>query len=165
MNGYQPKMRCNSCTKQNDCKKYKDNKVACKKYDGKQPMPPKTLTLAFRKPEPMPEIKPAKAEMIVPLEVSRETYESLREKGLLNPNVLYAIKESSAKQRTVLSVRDFAILYDIANRKLMDIESNICQLGLSKEEALTNPYYQDLLRIRDKLGELNIEVETPSVEV
>lgn len=67
--------------------------------------------------------------------------------------------------KTVLSVRDFAILYDIANRKLIDIENNIRQLGLSKEEALANPYYQDLLRIRDKLGELNIEVETPSVEV
>lgn len=69
------------------------------------------------------------------------------------------------KQRTVLSVRDFAILYEIASRKLADIESDIRQLGLSKEEALTNPYYQDLLRIRDKLGELNIEVETPIVEV
>ena len=160
MSGYQPKMRCNSCTKQNDCKKYKDGKEACKKYEGVQPEPPKTLAPAFRKSVPMPEIKP-----MVPLEVSRETYESLREKGLLNPDVLYAIKESIAKQRTVLSVRDFAILYEIANRKLIDIEADIHQLGLSKEEALTNPYYQDLLRIRDKLGELNIEVETPSMEV
>ena len=74
-------------------------------------------------------------------------------------------KSSPAKQRTVLSVRDFAILYDIANRKLADIEANIIALDIDREEALTNPYYQDLLRIREKLGELNIEVETPSVEV
>lgn len=128
MSGYQPKNRCNDCTKQNDCKKYKDGKEACKKYDGMQPNPPKTLAPAFRKPVPMPEIKPA-------------------------------------KQRTVLSVRDFVILYEIASIKLMDIEADIHQLGLSKEESLTNHYYQDLLRIRDKLGELNIEVETPIVEV
>ena len=32
-------------------------------------------------------------------------------------------------------------------------------------ELQRDPFYQDLLRIRDKLGELNIEVETPSVEV
>lgn len=126
--GYQPKRRCNSCTKQNDCKKYKDGKEACKKYDGKKLSPPKTLTTAFRKTVPMPEVKPA-------------------------------------KQRTVLSVRDFAILYEIVSRKLMDIESDIHKLGVSKAEAITNPYYQDLLRIREKLGELNIEVETPSVEV
>jgi hypothetical protein len=30
---------------------------------------------------------------------------------------------------------------------------------------MSNPYYQDILRIREKLGELNIEVETPIVEV
>ena len=129
MNGYQPKKRCNDCTKQNDCKKYKDGKEACKKYDGMQPSPPKTLKIpAFKKHIPMPEIKPA-------------------------------------KQRTVLSVRDFAILYEIASRKLAEMEANIVTLGVDREEANNNPYYQDLLRIRDKLGELNIEVETPSVEV
>ena len=128
MPGYQPKMRCNSCTKQNDCKKYKDGKEACKKYEGQQPMPPKTLTPAFRKPVPMPEIKPA-------------------------------------KHRTVLSVRDFAILYEIASRKLADIEANAYTMDVDREELMRNPYYQDLIRIREKLGELNIEVETPSVEV
>ena len=152
MDVYQPKMRCNSCTKKNDCKKYE----ACP-----PPPPPKSgscVTPAFRKQAPMPEVKP-----MVPLEVSRETYESLREKGLLNPTVLYSIKESSAKQRTVLSVRDFAILYEIASRRLEEIEKNILFMGMDREEANKNPYYQDLLRIREKLGELNIEVETPSV--
>ena len=67
--------------------------------------------------------------------------------------------------KTVLSVRDFAILYEIASRKLTEMEANIVTLGVDREEANNNPYYQDLLRIRDKLGELNIEVETPSVEV
>ena len=113
MHGYQPKMRCDSCTKQNDCKKYKYDKIACKKYEGKQPMPP---------------VKPA-------------------------------------KQRTVLSVRDFAILYDIASRELTDMEVNIRTLGIDRETANRHPRYQDLLRIREKLGELNIEVETPIVEV
>ena len=126
--GYQPKMRCNSCAKKNDCKKYKDGKEACKKYDGIQPNPPKTLAPAFRKPVPMPEVKPA-------------------------------------KQRTVLSVRDFAILYEIASRKLADVQANAYTMDVDREELMRNPYYQDLLRIRDKLGELNIEVETPSVEV
>jgi hypothetical protein len=127
--GYQPKTTCNSCTKRNDCKKYKENKNSCKLYDGEMPKPPTTWTPpAFRKPTPMPEVKPA-------------------------------------KQRTVLSIRDFAILYELASRKLTEIEANITTLGVDREEANHNPYYQDLLRIRDKLGELNIEVETPIVEM
>ena len=138
--GYQPKMRCNSCTKKNDCKKYKEDKIACKKYDGMQPSPPKTLAPAFRKQVPMPEVKPA-------------------------------------KQRTVLSVRDFAILMNIANMYISKLENDVyLSYNLTKEEVKKrkdehmaelqrDPLYQDLLRIRDKLGELNIEVETPSVEV
>lgn len=130
MNGYQPKMRCDSCLKFEECKKGKSGKEACKKYEGKQLYPPKTLsnTPEFRKPVPMPPIKPA-------------------------------------KQRTVLSVRDFAILYEIANRELIQFENNIMQVGMDREQAKCHPGYQDLLRIRDKLGELNIEVETPIVEV
>ena len=130
--GYQPKMRCNSCAKKNDCKKYKDGKEACKKYEAcPPPRLPKSgscVTPAFRKQVPMPEVKPA-------------------------------------KQCTVLSVRDFAILYEIASRKLAEMEEKIVILDMDREEANHNPYYQDLLRIRDKLGELNIEVETPSVKV
>jgi hypothetical protein len=86
------------------------------------------------------------------------------------------------KQRTVLSVRDFAILYNIANNKIMQMESqaqNVWHWGrnnkteedMEKERAENMERlhqcldYQDLLRIREKLGELNIEIETPSVEV
>ena len=86
--------------------------------------------------------------------------------------------------KTVLSVRDFAILYNMANEKIMEMEKRVRNVFWSfgcddkrtdeqKEKEAENsmkmlqqdPYYQDLLRIRDKLGELNIEVETPSVEV
>ena len=88
-----------------------------------------------------------------------------------------------AKQRTVLSVRDFAILYNIVNYQVMKMEKqaqDVWSWGSKKEyteediekerqenmERLRqNLEYQDLLRIREKLGELNIEVETPSVEV
>ena len=83
------------------------------------------------------------------------------------------------KQRTVLSVRDFAILMNIANMHISKLENDTTPFyayKLTEEERQKrkdenmaelqrNPFYQDLLRIREKLGELNIEVETPSVEV
>lgn len=143
MNRYQPKMKCNSCTKQNDCKKYKDGKEACKKYEGVQPKPHATWKPpAFRKPTPAPAPKPT-------------------------------------KQRTALSVRDFAILMNIANMYIDKLENYARRNAYMRrtDEAKQkqadynmavlqqNPFYQDLLRIRDKLGELNIEVETPIVEV
>ena len=81
--------------------------------------------------------------------------------------------------KTVLSVRDFAILMNIANMYIDKLENDTIPYygyNLTEEERKKrrdenmaelqrNPLYQDLLRIRDKLGELNIEVETPSVEV
>ena len=81
--------------------------------------------------------------------------------------------------KTVLSVRDFAILMNIANMYISKLENDTMpyygynlteeERKNRKDEAMAelqrNPLYQDLLRIRDKLGELNIEVETPSVEV
>ena len=89
-------------------------------------------------------------------------------------------KKCSCKQRTVLSVRDFAILYNMVNNKIMHMEDQAQTIyyfecdnseRVEKERAekmerlRQDFYYQDLLRIRDKLGELNIEIETPSVEV
>ena len=86
-------------------------------------------------------------------------------------------KGNTSKQRTVLSVRDFAILMNIANMYISKLENDVyLSYNLTKEEVKKrkdehmaelqrDPLYQDLLRIRDKLGELNIEVETPSVEV
>ena len=79
--------------------------------------------------------------------------------------------------KTVLSVRDFAILMNIANMYISKLENDTMSFyyNLTDEERQKrkdenmaelqrNPLYQDLLRIRDKLGELNIEVETPIVE-
>ena len=143
----------------------------CPYYQAKKPSPPKAGTTPSPKsqtpsytPPPMPEVKAPKAEA-VPLEVSRTTYELLSAKGLLNPNILYVIKEPCSKQRTVLSVRDFVILYEIASRELGEVEKKILCMGVDREETKYYPYYQDLLRIREKLGELNIEVDTPIVEV
>ncbi len=85
--------------------------------------------------------------------------------------------------KTVLSVRDFAILYNLVNDKIIYMESQAQwvpsylfdkkptdvekapYIENNMEHLRQDPLYQDLLRIREKLGELNIEVETPSVEV
>jgi hypothetical protein len=146
MNGYQPKKMCQNCVSFNNCLKGKIGKNACKKYVGVQPIPPNSgscVTPEFRKPTPPPAPNPT-------------------------------------KQRTVLSVRDFAILYNIVSNKIMQMESQAQTIYWSKrndseriekeraenmERLHQDPYYQDLLRIREKLGELNIEIETPSVEV
>lgn len=89
--------------------------------------------------------------------------------------------------KVILSVRDFAILYNIAVEKIHEIERSVkfvsfynidhSLVGKKREEAeqkerekrqkelKSNNFYQDLLRIRDKLGELYVEVETPNVEI
>lgn len=92
-------------------------------------------------------------------------------------------KKGSCKQRTVLSVRDFAILYHMANHEIIKMENQAqnvynymfpkdltdvekaIQVENNMKQLAENLHYQDLLRIRKKLGELNIEIETPSVEV
>lgn len=181
MNGYQPEKRCIKCLKFDICKKKYKNQV-CKNYKECRPNPPTTGTSVQAPtytPPPMPEVKPAKVDM-TPLKVSRKTFNGLRDKGLLNPNIVYEIKE---EQRTVLSVRDFAILYNIIDDKIRHMESQAqwipsylfnkehteeekaSYIEKNMEQLRQNLYYQDLLRIREKLGELNIEVETPSVEV
>ena len=156
MNGYQPEKRCSNCLAFNICKKKYKNQV-CKKYKERRPVPPspnahlyaQTQTPTYT-PPPMPEIK-------------------------------------QPRQRTVLSVRDFAILYNIANESITNMEKNAqrvygymldcpysdseremqekIQIENNMKELQSNPCYQDLLRIREKLGGLNIEVETPSVGV
>jgi hypothetical protein len=79
-------------------------------------------------------------------------------------------------KKTVLSVRDFVILYNIVVREIGNMESSRLSFHLKEEERekqeqeykerlSKNPHYQDLLRIREKLGELNIEIETPNVEI
>lgn len=84
-----------------------------------------------------------------------------------------------SKQKIVLSVRDFAILYNLANMEIARLENDTIPFRyykLSEKEAKEkkeaamkelkqSTMYQDLLRIRESLGNLNIEVETPIVEV
>ena len=80
--------------------------------------------------------------------------------------------------KTVLSVRDFTILLRIAEMEISRMQCDYPYIFHNETEEeyqkridkhmkklQSNLLYQDLLRIREKLGELNIEVETPSVEV
>lgn len=80
--------------------------------------------------------------------------------------------------KTILSVRDFAILYNLVNREIENRNNygyytrwdwSEKEKEKARKEHLDNlaqdPHYQDLLRIRDKLGELNIEIETPNIEI
>lgn len=80
--------------------------------------------------------------------------------------------------KTVLSVRDFAILMNLANMHIDKLEQNARRcfynatvrerkkiIDEQMEELQHDTFYQDLVRIRDKFGELNIEIETPRVEV
>lgn len=80
--------------------------------------------------------------------------------------------------KTVLSVRDFVILLRIADMEISKMQHDTSymfhneteeeyqkRIDKHMKELQSNLLYQDLLRIREKLGELNIEVETPSVEV
>lgn len=79
--------------------------------------------------------------------------------------------------KQVLSVRDFAIIYDLIRREMSSVEYNEGVDGhldgfvrMITGDALqsklsVNKDYQDLLRIRDALGTLNIEIETPDVSV
>ena len=146
MDGYQPKKTCDNCLAFNICKYAVNGQAACRKYKECRPAPPKTgsnVQTPTYTPPPMPEVKPP-------------------------------------KQRTVLSVRDFAILLRIAEMHIDNMEHNAkCvymfnkmtpedqqkEMDKNMKQLQSNPLYQDLLRIRAKLGELNIEVETPSVEV
>lgn len=143
MNGYQPEKKCTKCLAFNICKKKHKNQV-CKKYKECRPAPPRTGSNAQTPtytPPPMPEVK-------------------------------------APKQRTILSVRDFAILLSLADREISRMQRDNSYMFFNETEEehqkrmeekmkmlQSDPHYQDLLRIREKLGELNIEVETPSVEV
>lgn len=79
--------------------------------------------------------------------------------------------------KTTLSIRDFAVLYGMAHHEINKIQNAYDyrwdwteeEIEKSRKEHFerlqTDEYYQDLLRIRDKLGELNIEIDTPDVEI
>lgn len=79
--------------------------------------------------------------------------------------------------KTTLSIRDFAVLYGMVHREIGSRVNNYYhrwdwseeEKEKARKEHLESleydQYYQDLLRIRDKLGELNIEIDTPDVEI
>ena len=90
-----------------------------------------------------------------------------------------------AKQ--VLSVADFALILDLTNKEMADIEHWTCRYQVQHEtdwcteptrnkplqvsdeivqnSLKTNIRYQDLRHLKESLQNLNIEVETPDVEV
>ncbi len=82
------------------------------------------------------------------------------------------------KNKTVLSVRDFAILYNLIIEKIIRREweaensSRVYKYDLvtideKKKIAILEKdlCYQDLLRLRESFGKLNVEIETSRVEV
>lgn len=79
--------------------------------------------------------------------------------------------------KTVLSVKDFALLYELVLRDIHRAES-FNRYGwhltdeeikakeqIHKEELKNNHHYQDLLRLREALGNLQVEVETPNIKI
>ena len=143
MGGYQPKKTCNNCLKWGICKKCKKDKNVCKKYERLPLKPPATW-----------------------VDITSQALE------------LAESYTSPPKQRTVLSVRDFATLLSLADREISRMQRDNSYMFFNETEEehqkrmeekmkmlQSEPLYQDLLRIREKLGELNIEIETPSVEV
>lgn len=78
--------------------------------------------------------------------------------------------------KTVLSVRDFAILYNMVSNRIECAQRlpHFWERSKEQEESARKKHlemlekdivYQDLLRIREQLGKLQIEIETPNVEV
>lgn len=146
--------KCVKCEKFDSCRKKYKNRV-CKKYKEYCLVPPSPNSHLY----------------------AQTTSETL---GYIQPLV------KPSKQHTVLSVKDFVILYNIANESITNMEKNArrvygymldcpcsdseremqakIQIENNMKELQSNPCYQDLLRIREKLGELNIEVEVPKVE-
>ena len=78
-----------------------------------------------------------------------------------------------------LSVRDFSIIYNLVNSEIQKHETFNLYLYFNvgtekdrdkeekkyKESLKTNVHYQDLLRIRECLGSLDIEIKTPDVKI
>ena len=83
-----------------------------------------------------------------------------------------------AKQ--VLSVADFATILTMVDDRIYELEQRhkFCGFGDEMERVkrqkeldemrkarLETPYYKNLIHLKESLQNLNIEVETPSVEV
>ena len=71
--------------------------------------------------------------------------------------------------KQTLSVADFAIIFELVNRETEGIEHYLkhCKdtVGLLGTKKRANQRYQDLKHLKQSLQNLNVEVETPKVEV
>lgn len=83
--------------------------------------------------------------------------------------------------KQVLSVADFAIILRLIDDRMSSIEEMYChQLAYKdgfylkpalvsdksvQKELLHNNFYQDLVCLKNSLQKLNIEIETPDVEI
>lgn len=73
--------------------------------------------------------------------------------------------------KQTLSVADFAIILDLLNEKILGMkqplffERCVNKKQIIEERLKSDPYYQSLLHLKESLQNLNIDVETPSVEI
>jgi hypothetical protein len=77
--------------------------------------------------------------------------------------------------KQTMSVREFTTIYGILCGEINRLENPLYwgrreedkeELKRRNEEELkTNHYYQDLIRLRESLGNMGIEITTPDIEV
>lgn len=85
--------------------------------------------------------------------------------------------------KQVLSVADFAIILDLVNREIHQlerkeepiffngyddkkwIEEQQERINKMHEERINSPYYKSLIHLKKSLENLNVEVETPDVKI
>ena len=84
--------------------------------------------------------------------------------------------------KQVLSVADFSIILDLVNREIHQLERKEEPIIFNKddkkwieeqqkrinklhEERINSPYYKSLTHLKKSLENLNVEVETPEVEI
>ena len=83
--------------------------------------------------------------------------------------------------KQVLSVADFALILNIVNEKIISYEEYACRRYGKRDDLFIQPanisdksvqehlsldqHYLDLMHLKNSLQKLNIEVETPDVEL
>ena len=76
--------------------------------------------------------------------------------------------------KQVLSVADFGLILKLVNDEIKQTEERVAfTMDIIPEEELErrlnrlkeSPYYKSLIHLKESLENLNIEIETPNVEV
>lgn len=78
--------------------------------------------------------------------------------------------------KQVLSVADFAVILNLVNDSISKMEYDAKfgrgferptkqEVAKRLKELGLNPYYQSLLHLKESLENLNVEVETPDIEI